>query len=46
MKIAIASDHRGYELKDYLKKNLKKYDVIDLGTNSKAMVEYPDYAFK
>ena len=46
MKLAIASDHRGYELKDYLKKNLKKYDVVDLGTNSKAMVDYPDYAFK
>ena len=46
MKLAIASDHRGYELKDYLKKNLKKYDVVDLGTNSKVMVDYPDYAFK
>lgn len=46
MKIAIASDHRGYELKEYLKKKLKTYDIIDLGTNSKEMVDYPDYAFK
>ena len=46
MKIAIASDHRGYELKEYLKKQLKTYDIIDLGTNSKEMVDYPDYAFK
>ncbi len=46
MKIAIASDHRGYELKEYLKKNLKTYEVIDLGTNSNKMVDYPDYAFK
>ena len=46
MKIAIASDHRGYELKEYLKKNLKEYEFIDLGTNSKIAVDYPDYAFK
>ena len=46
MKIAIASDPRGYELKEYLKKKLKQYDIIDLGTNSKNAVDYPDYAFK
>ena len=45
MKIAIASDHRGYELKEYLKKNLRQYDIIDLGTNSEKAVDYPDYAF-
>lgn len=46
MKIAIASDHRGYELKEYIKKNLKDVQVIDLGTNSIKSVDYPDYAFK
>jgi ribose 5-phosphate isomerase B len=48
MKIGIASDHRGYRLKkkliDYLTK--KKYEVIDLGTNSTTSVDYPDYAIK
>ena len=46
MKIAFASDHRGYELKEYLKKHLKEYDIVDLGTNSKESSDYPDYAFK
>lgn len=46
MKIAFASDHRGYELKEYLKKHLKGYDIVDLGTNSKESGDYPDYAFK
>lgn len=48
MKIGIASDHRGYKLKkkliSYLTK--KKYEVIDLGTNSKDSVDYPDFALK
>lgn len=46
MKIAIASDHRGFELKEYLKKHIKEYDLIDLGTNTKSSGDYPDYAFK
>lgn len=47
MKIYIASDHRGYELKKYLLKELKSdYEIIDLGCNSKESVDYPDYAFK
>ena len=46
MKIAIASDHRGYKLKDYLINELEKeYEVIDLGTNSEESTDYPDYAF-
>lgn len=48
MKIAIASDHAGYEMKtaivEYLKN--KKIDVADLGTNSEASVDYPLYADK
>jgi len=48
MKIAIASDHRGYKLKQelitYLKN--KNYEIEDLGTNSEKSVDYPKYAFK
>ena len=46
MKIAIASDHRGYDLKEYLIKHIKEYDLIDLGTKTKESGDYPDYAFK
>lgn len=45
MKIGIASDHRGYKLKEKLTKYLKKkgYDVIDYGTNSEDIVDYSDF---
>jgi ribose 5-phosphate isomerase B len=45
-KIAIASDHGGLELKEILKAELsgQGYAVIDLGTNSKEPVDYPDFA--
>ena len=46
MKLAIASDHRGYELKKYLLKNLKGYEIEDLGTDSNKSVDYPDYGIK
>lgn len=47
MKIGLASDHRGYKLKEFLKTELEKlnYDVIDFGTNSEVSTDYPDYAF-
>ncbi len=47
MKIGIASDHRGYNLKEYLKKQLstENYQIIDLGTDSEESTDYPDYAF-
>lgn len=47
MKIGIASDHRGYELKEYLKEKLVKYnyEMIDFGTDSENSTDYPDYAF-
>lgn len=42
--IAIGCDHAGYELKEFLKKNLIKdnYFVEDFGTNSEESVDYPD----
>lgn len=46
MKIAVASDHAGFELKEFLKDVLIKlgYLVKDFGTNSLDSVDYPDYA--
>jgi ribose 5-phosphate isomerase B len=43
--IAIASDHAGFEYKDVLKRQLTDwgYEVLDLGTDSAASVDYPDF---
>ncbi len=47
MKIAIGSDHAGFELKEELKKFLcTQFDIIDVGTNSTESVDYPDFAKK
>ena len=46
MKIAIASDHRGVDLKSELIGFLRQHEVVDLGTNSKESCDYPDYALK
>lgn len=48
MKIGFASDHRGYELKIKIIKELEKqnYEIIDYGTDSTTSTDYPDYAFK
>jgi len=48
MKIAIANDHRGYHLKEKLKKYLTKkgYEILDLGTESTISVDYPEYGFE
>ena len=46
MRIAIASDHAGFELKEFLKPILEKknYEIIDFGTDSEVSCDYPDYA--
>ena len=43
--IAVAADHAGFDLKEILKRDLQEagYAVIDLGTNSTASVDYPDF---
>ena len=49
MKIAIASDHAGFPLKQYLADYLKAggHKVEDLGTDSPDIsVDYPDFAAK
>ena len=45
-RIPIASDHAGFEMKQKLEQVLEKmgYDVQDLGTNSEASSDYPDFA--
>ena len=46
MKIAIAADHGGYELKEALKRHYSAWNMLDLGTDSADSVDYPDYAVK
>ncbi len=43
--IAVASDHAGFDLKEILKRDLQEagHEVLDLGTNSTASVDYPDF---
>lgn len=45
MKVAIGADHGGYELKETIKAYIKDkgVEVIDMGTNSDASVDYPIY---
>jgi ribose 5-phosphate isomerase B len=45
-RIAIASDHAGFELKETLGATLRAlgYEVEDLGTNGPASTDYADYA--
>jgi ribose 5-phosphate isomerase B len=46
VRVAIGADHAGFELKEALKARLAGagFAVIDVGTNSEAPVDYPDYA--
>ncbi len=46
--IAFAADHGGFELKNILLEHAKSkgFNILDLGTNSKDSVDYPDYAKK
>ena len=46
VKIAIAADHAGYQLKDSLKRLLDEMGVLyeDFGTSNGQSVDYPDFA--
>lgn len=46
MKVAIGADHRGFELKESLKRRLEAMgaEVIDTGAHSQESCDYPDYA--
>jgi len=47
MKIAIAADHRGHELKQRINAFLREqgHEVLDMGTNSSVSCDYPDLAY-
>jgi RpiB/LacA/LacB family sugar-phosphate isomerase len=46
MRVALGADHAGFELKELVKRSLAElgHQVIDLGTDSTAPVDYPDFA--
>lgn len=45
MKLAIGSDHAGFEYKERIKKILEnKHQVKDFGTHSAESADYPDFA--
>jgi ribose 5-phosphate isomerase B len=48
MKIALGADHKGFELKEKIKKYLMNlgHQVTDFGTHSTESVDYPDFGFK
>lgn len=48
MRVAVGSDHGGFELKEDLKGYLRElgHSVVDLGTNSTEAVDYPDFAMQ
>ena len=47
MKIAVGSDHRGFEAKQLIKAIVTElgHDCIDFGTNDNNPVDYPDFAY-
>lgn len=46
MKIAIAGDHAGFDLKQWLAAELRKegFDIVDLGARDTTPSDYPDFA--
>lgn len=48
MRIAMASDHGGFELKEIVKEYLvgQGFEVKDMGTYNTESVDYPDYGLK
>jgi ribose 5-phosphate isomerase B len=48
MRIAIGSDHRGYDVKRRVVPLLQQlgHEVLDMGPEASASVDYPDFAFQ
>jgi ribose 5-phosphate isomerase B len=48
VRVALGADHRGFALKEELKRWLaaRGHEVVDLGPESADRVDYPDYAFR
>ena len=46
MRVAVGSDHAGFELKEAIKVSLQseRHEILDVGTRSTAPVDYPVYA--
>ena len=46
MRIAIGADHRGFKLKELIKRHLNQlgHDVVDVGTDGEQSVDYTDFA--
>jgi ribose 5-phosphate isomerase B len=46
MTVAFAADHAGFDMKQWLIAALAEdgHEIVDLGTNSREPVDYPDYA--
>ena len=46
MRVAVGSDHAGFELKEGLKVFLRElgHEIVDVGTHNTKPVDYPDYA--
>jgi len=47
-KIALASDHAGFHLKEAIKPYIESlgYEVLDLGASGTESVDYPDFGYK
>ncbi len=48
MLVVVGSDHAGFDLKHFVIDSLKQqgYQILDVGTDSTAPVDYPDFAEK
>ncbi len=46
MRVAVGADHAGYRYKEALAEQLREagHDVLDLGTDGEAPVDFPDFA--
>ncbi len=46
MRIAIGADHRGFKLKELIKKRLRElgHTILDVGTSNEESVDYTDFA--
>ena len=45
MKIAVASDHAGWSLKEEIKEILAGHDVSDFGTEDSTACDLPDFVY-
>ncbi len=46
MRIALASDHAGFELKEAIKEFLSNHEILDFGSHNQESTDYPDTGFK